>query len=68
MRSKAKRVPLTLESRSALPWLGDLTAEEISQIQGVVDQAGRPHYVVGSAAEGLRPSFSDIDYTPEQPL
>jgi RHS repeat-associated protein len=34
--------------------LGDLTAEEISQIQAVVDKAGRPLEVAGSAAQGTR--------------
>lgn len=43
--------------------LGDLTAEEIRQIQKVVDKAGRPLDVVGSAAKGARHAKSDIDYT-----
>ncbi|MBB5356833.1 RHS repeat-associated protein [Rhodanobacter sp. ANJX3] len=43
--------------------LGDLTADEVGQIQGVVDQAGRPLDVVGSAANGSRTAASDIDYT-----
>ena len=34
--------------------LGDLTPAEIRQIQGVVDRAGRPLEVVGSAARGHR--------------
>ena len=56
--------------------LGDLTAAEIRQIQRVVDQAGRPLEVVGSAARGGRRGIgtnlpvgkgagtrSDIDFT-----
>lgn len=43
--------------------LGDLTAEEVEQIQSVVDEAGRPLDVVGSAARGGRNPASDIDYT-----
>lgn len=53
--------------------LGDLTDEEIRQIQDVVDRAGRPLEVVGSAARGERKGVgtdgpitkgvkSDIDY------
>ena len=55
--------------------LGDLTAGEVAEIQAVVDEAGRPLEVVGSAAEGTRRSpgsglplgkgpgtQSDIDY------
>jgi hypothetical protein len=42
--------------------LGDLTRGEVNQIQNVVDQAGRPLYVVGSAARGARGPGSDIDY------
>ena len=55
--------------------LGDLTEEEIRQIQSVVDGAGRPLEVVGSAAKGVRRGLgtglplgkgpgtrSDIDY------
>ena len=34
--------------------LGDLTKAEVNQIQGVVDRAGRPLEVVGSAATGTR--------------
>jgi hypothetical protein len=41
--------------------LGDLTAEEIGQIQAVVDQTGRPLEVVGSAAAGMRGLGSDLD-------
>jgi hypothetical protein len=33
---------------------GDLTTSEIEAIQEVVDQAGRPLEVVGSAAQGAR--------------
>jgi hypothetical protein len=42
--------------------LGDLTAEEVRQIQSVVNQAGRPLEVVGSAARANRNATSDIDY------
>ncbi|WP_165371453.1 RHS repeat domain-containing protein [Pseudolysobacter antarcticus] len=42
--------------------MGDLTEAEINQIQGVVNQAGRPLSVVGSAAQGARTAESDIDY------
>lgn len=42
---------------------GDLTEEERAQIQDVVDRAGRPLEVVGSAARGERGLGSDIDYT-----
>jgi hypothetical protein len=41
---------------------GDLTVEEIEAIQNVVNQAGRPLEVVGSAASGTRTALSDIDY------
>jgi hypothetical protein len=44
------------------PNLGDLTADEVQQIQSVVNQAGRPLEVVGSAARGSRTGTSDIDY------
>lgn len=43
--------------------LGDLTASEINQIQNVVNAAGRPLDVVGSAARAARTATSDIDYT-----
>lgn len=42
--------------------LGDLTRAEIKAIQGVVNEAGRPLEVVGSAARGTRNAASDIDY------
>lgn len=42
--------------------LGDLRAHEVTQIQAVVDEAGRSLHVVGSAAEGIRREGSDIDY------
>jgi hypothetical protein len=42
--------------------LGDLTASEIQRIQSVVNEAGRPLEVVGSAARGNRTIKSDIDY------
>lgn len=43
--------------------LGDLTNDEVARIQNVVDRAGRPLDVVGSAARGTRAAGSDIDYT-----
>lgn len=43
--------------------LGDLTPEEIQEIQDAVDEAGRPIDVVGSAARGERSEGSDIDHT-----
>lgn len=42
---------------------GDLSNGEVNQIQNVVNQAGRPLDVVGSAAQGARTAGSDIDYT-----
>jgi RHS repeat-associated protein len=42
---------------------GDLTGAERERIQSVVDKAGRPLHVVGSAARGARTAVSDIDYT-----
>jgi len=51
------------DPHAAAPTLGDLTPEEIKQIQDVVDAAGRPLDVVGSAARGTRDVSSDIDYT-----
>ena len=41
---------------------GDLTQEQVNAIQSVVDRAGRPLEVVGSAARGTRRPGSDIDY------
>jgi hypothetical protein len=41
---------------------GDLTTDEVQQIQSVVNEAGRPLEVVGSAARGGRTATSDIDY------
>jgi hypothetical protein len=41
---------------------GDLTDNEIDQIQEVVDEAGRPLDVVGSAACGVRGEKNEIDY------
>ena len=41
---------------------GDLTVDEIDQIQEVVDEAGRPLDVVGSAASGVRDEKNEIDY------
>ena len=41
---------------------GDLSLAEIAQIQRVVNRAGRPLEVVGSAARGARTAGSDIDY------
>ena len=46
----------------ATPQLGDLTPGEITQIQSVVDEAGRPLEVVGSSASATRGLGSDIDY------
>jgi len=43
--------------------LGDLSLSEIEQIQSVVEEVGRPLWVVGSAARGARRAGSDIDYT-----
>ena len=45
--------PGRVRSRPNEP-LGDLTPDEIAQIQDVVDEAGRPLEVVGSAASGSR--------------
>jgi RHS repeat-associated protein len=42
--------------------LGDLSAGEVKAIQQVVNRAGRPLNVVGSAARGARQAGSDIDY------
>jgi hypothetical protein len=42
--------------------LGDLTVGEVNAIQAVVNRAGRPLCVVGSAAKGARKPGSDIDY------
>src|SRR2546428_431045 len=47
---------------AAASGLGDLTVGEVNQIQNVVNQAGRPLHVVGSAASGTRTAASDIDY------
>jgi RHS repeat-associated protein len=60
---------------AAATGLGDLTAQEVAQIQKVVDESGRPIEVVGSAAKGTRRGVgsdlpmgkgpgtqSDIDY------
>jgi hypothetical protein len=41
---------------------GDLTEDEIHQIQKVVNEAGRPLDVVGSAAKGVREEKNEIDY------
>jgi hypothetical protein len=41
---------------------GDLTQYEIHRIQKVVDEAGRPLDVVGSAASGERGEKNEIDY------
>jgi hypothetical protein len=48
--------------RSLVTGLGDLSVFEVRQIQSVVDQAGRPLEVIGSAARGARGAGSDIDY------
>jgi hypothetical protein len=71
-RTNARRGGEGLARRSVL---GDLTPAEIRQIQGVVNEAGRPLEVVGSAARGGRRGIgtdlpigkgpgtrSDIDY------
>jgi RHS repeat-associated protein len=42
--------------------LGDLTVSEAQAIQDVVNKAGRPLEVVGSAARAARGPASDIDY------
>ena len=49
-------------TRAALSGLGDLTIGEALTIQNVVNRAGRPLEVVGSAARGARRVGSDIDY------
>jgi hypothetical protein len=49
-------------TRGAASGLGDLTVAEAAAIQKVVNQAGRPIDVVGSAARGARHAGSDIDY------
>jgi len=51
------------QASSRVAALGDLTVGEIGQIQSVVNKAGRPLDVVGSAAKGTRTAASDIDYT-----
>lgn len=57
-----KTAPPANQCNVSAPNLGDLTPEEIRQIQSVVDRAGRPLDVVGSAARGARTPSSDIDY------
>ncbi len=70
----AARAPKMLLTRGTRP-LGDLTRREIGQIQRVVNRAGRPLEVAGSAAKGTRRGIgtklpigkgagtrSDIDY------
>jgi hypothetical protein len=56
---KGASVAVAAKAASAL---GDLTAAEAKAIQDVVNQAGRPLEVVGSAARGARTAASDIDY------
>jgi RHS repeat-associated protein len=56
------RAVIALGSAPPQPTMGDLTPSEIRQIQSVVNQAGRPIEVVGSAARGARQTGSDIDY------
>jgi RHS repeat-associated protein len=51
------------DEAEAVGEFGDLTEEERAQIQDVVNRAGRPLEVVGSAARGERSLGSDIDYT-----
>jgi hypothetical protein len=53
---------LAAEGAAELSGLGDLTTAEAEQIQALVNQAGRPLNVVGSAAGGTRTALSDIDY------
>ena len=55
-------LPFAAEGAAELSGLGDLTTAEAEQIQAVVNQAGRPLNVVGSAASGTRTALSDIDY------
>lgn len=43
-----------LTNSTAKSGLGDLTKAEVKQIQSVVDEAGRPLDVIGSAAKGSR--------------
>ena len=52
-----------IEGAETASGLGDLTLGEVEQIQNVVDTAGRPLDVVGSAARGARTAASDVDYT-----
>jgi hypothetical protein len=50
------------KKRGLSPILTYLTVGEVNSIQSVVNQAGRPLEVVGSAARGARTATSDIDY------
>jgi RHS repeat-associated protein len=56
-------VGLAYEGGASRGYAGDLTKAEVQQIQNVVNSAGRPLEVVGSAALGERTVGSDIDYT-----
>ncbi len=56
-------VGIEISAAEGATGLGDLTASEVGQIQNVVDAAGRPLDVVGSAARAARTATSDIDYT-----
>jgi hypothetical protein len=55
-----------LVSGNASSGLGDLTVNEVQQIQQAVDATGQPVTVIGSAANGTRNAASDIDYLFEQ--
>jgi hypothetical protein len=50
-----------IQNRRAFEF-GDLSDKEVAQIQEVVDEAGRPLDVVGSAASGVRGDKNEIDY------
>ncbi len=61
--SSSSSKPKPKSDGGATSGLGDLTNDEVDQIQDAVDKAGRPVDVVGSAAKGERKEGSDIDYT-----
>jgi hypothetical protein len=46
--------PPARPSDEALTGLGDLTSDEVNQIQALVEEAGQPIWVVGGAAKGTR--------------
>lgn len=58
----AVRAPEFMPLGATASGLGDLSVAEARAIQQVVDKAGRPIDVVGSAARGARKAGSDIDY------